>query len=513
MEFFYKRKIMKKNKTITLIICLFFNLPIFAQLNYDNEAIMYSMYQYGGTARSSGVGGAFGTVGPDAGGLSINPAIVGTYRSTEASGSIGFLNLNGQTNFLNKYTNKDNRFKLIGQNLSMVFATKIPKVGILRGFGLGITANRIADFNSQSYFQGINDTNSLIDAYRVFLNQQNIGPGDINFENYSLYPDLVMAYQSQIINYDPLRDIYSSSLIGLYNKKQTGTTKTNGGITDLSLQVGFNLWDKLFIGASAGLPYLSYNRDYLYTEEDVQDTISGFKKLEYNAITKTEGIGFNGKFGMIFKPIKYFSIGASISTPTYFSLRDAYSYAITHTTDSSIISAESPTGGFEYNLRQPFRFNAGATGFLGKYGFVSVDYELVDYKRNTFNFGNQNRDFSNYVNDTLIDSKYRVGHNIRAGIELAYKVWRIRGGYGISMSPFRAGIAVDNANLTRQTYSAGAGYRGKRISVDIAWVRSVQKNYFAPYFSFYSYGEDAVITKTTRDNIVLTLGFRLRSST
>jgi hypothetical protein len=117
------------------------------------------------------------------------------------------------------------------------------------------------------------------------------------------------------------------------------------------------------------------------------------------------------------------------------------------------------------------------------------------------------------VNDTLIDSKYRVGHNIRAGIELAYKVWRIRGGYGISMSPFRAGIAVDNANLTRQTYSAGAGYRGKRISVDIAWVRSVQKNYFAPYFSFYSYGEDAVITKTTRDNIVLTLGFRLRSST
>jgi hypothetical protein len=45
-------------------------------------------------------------------------------------------------------------------------------------------------------------------------------------------------------------------------------------------------------------------KDYLYTEEDVQDTISGFKKLEYNAITKTEGIGFNGKFGMIFKPIK-----------------------------------------------------------------------------------------------------------------------------------------------------------------------------------------------------------------
>ncbi|MEI6311261.1 MAG: hypothetical protein WCP57_03275 [Bacteroidota bacterium] len=513
---------MDKKIIISAILSFFIITQSWAQLSYDNESIMYSMYQYNGTARSIGVGSAFCSVGPDAGGISINPAIVATYRSSEVSGSIGLLNLRGETNFLNKYNNTDNRIRFIGNNLSMVFATSLGgnkphekitgKSDILKGFALGFSASRIADFNSQSYFEGINDTNSLVDAYRVFLNQENIAPGNITFDNYSLYPEMIMAYQSQLINYDPLRDIYTSSMIGIYSKKQTGTIRTNGGITDLSLQLGFNLWDKLFVGASVGMPYLTYSKDYLYTEEDYKDSIAGFKKFEYNAITKTEGVGFNGKFGLVYKPIKYFSIGASISTPTYFSLRDKYSYTMSHQTDSSLYNTESPIGAFDYSYRQPFRFNAGISGFFDKYGFISIDYELVNYTKNEFNFGNQNRDFNNYVNDTLINSKYRISHNIRAGIELAYKVWRIRGGYSIALSPFKPNVAVGDANLARQTFSAGAGYRGKRISIDIAWVRSVQKNYFSPYYSYYSYGEDAVITKNIKDNIVLTFGFKLRAS-
>ena len=521
---------LKKILLFVTISCSFYSIA-FSQLNYDNEAILYSMYQYKGTARSAGVGGAFSTVGPDAGGLVINPAIVGTFRSTEFSGSFGLLNLNGKTNYLNKFSNTDNRFKLIGENISMVFASSFGgnkphekitgKTDILKGFGLGISATRIADFNSQSYFEGYNDTNSVIDFYREVLNNpdNNIQPGDLTFDRLgTLYPDLVAAYQSQIITYNPLTTRYYTSLDGLYPKKQTGITKTNGGITDLSLQLGFNLWNKLFLGASIGLPYLSYNRDYLYTEEDYLDTMNGFNKLTYNAVTKTEGIGFNGKFGAIYKPIKYLNIGASISTPTYFSLRDKYYYTMEHKTDSSVINVESPIGAYDYNYRQPFRFNAGITGFFDKYGFISIDYELVNYTKNKFNFGNANRDLNYEVNDTLIQSKYRISHNIRAGIELAYKVWRLRGGYAISLSPFKPGVAEGNANLVRQSFSAGAGYRGKRISVDIAWVRSMQTSYFSPYRSVYSIylfntgREDAVITKNTKDNIVITFGFKFRAS-
>lgn len=519
----------KKSIFALSIIILASNIA-YCQLNYDNEAIMYSMYQYKGTARSAGVNGAFGTVGPDAGGLSINPAIVATYRSTEFCGSFGLLNLNGQTNYLNRYLNSDNRFKLTGENLSMVFASSLGgtkphekilgKSDVLKGFGLGISATRIADFNGQSYFEGNNDTNSFIDFYREVLNNpaNNINSSDLTFDRIgATYPDLVAAYQAQMFTYSPLTNSYYTSLDGLYPKKQTGITKTNGGITDLSVQLGFNLWDKLFIGGSIGMPYLSYSRDYLYTESDYLDTMDGFSKLSYNAVTKTEGIGFNGKFGFIVKPVKYFSFGASISTPTSFTLKDKYYYTMEHTTDSSTISVESPIGAYQYNYTQPYRFNAGLTGFFDKYGFISVDYELVDYRRNKFNFGNQARDLNYEVNDTLIKSKYQVSHNFRAGIELAYKVWRIRGGYGISLSPFRKGVAEGNADLTRQSFSAGAGYRGKRFSIDIAWVRSVQTSYFSPYrsvYSIYYYNtgrEDAVITKNTKDNIVITFGIKFKS--
>lgn len=499
-----------------------FGSNLYAQLNYDNEAIMYSMYQYKGTARSAGVGGAFCSVGPDAGGITINPAIVATYRSSEASGTFSLLNLNGNTNFLNKDKNVDNRFKLTGENISIVYANSVSetspaanatiKTSIIKGYGLGFSATKVADFNSQSYFAGTNDTNSFADAYRVYLNNARISPADVNFNTYGSYPDLVLAYQSNVITYNDLFKQYRSALIGYYPKMQTGSVKTNGGITDLSLQLGFNLWNKLFVGASIGMPYLSYSRDYSYSEEDYLDSIKGFKKIDYNAQTKTEGVGFNGKFGAMYKPIKYFSIGASISTPTYFSLRDKYSYTMSHQTDTSLYSVESPLGGFEYKYRQPFRMNLGVTGFFDKYGFITFDYELVNYKSNQFNFGNQYRDLNKYVNDTLIDSKYKLGHNFRVGIELAYKVWRIRGGYSYSLSPFIAGVATGDANLSRQAFSAGAGYKGKRISVDIAWVRSVQKNYFTPYYSYYSYGEDAVVTTNRKDAVLVSFGYKLRGS-
>lgn len=493
-----------------------------AQANYDREAIMYSMYQYKGSARSAGVGGAFCSVGPDPGALSINPASVATFRGTEINATFGISNISGNSLFLNQYENRDQKIRFIYDNLSVVFAStlggknpieKISKrSSILKGFGLGITINRVADFNSRSYFEGRNDTNSFIDAYRIYLNQDNIPPSDLNFDNYSLYPELILAYQSNLIRYDAVRGLYTSSLVGFRPKTQSGSIVTRGGITDLSLQSGFNLWDKLYIGASIGMPYLTYTRDYLFMEQDINDTMKGFKEFTYTSRNKTEGIGFNGKFGLIYKPIKYFSIGASISTPTFFNLRDSYAYTLEHITDSVTFNSESPNAAYAYAYRQPFRFNAGATVFFDKYGFFTADYELVDYRRNSFDFGVQNKEFNNYLNDTLIDSKYRVSHNLRTGIELAYKAWRIRGGYAISLSPFQKGVAIENADLSRQSISAGAGYRGKRISVEFAWIRSVQRSYFAPYYSYYSRGEDAVITKNVNNSFIISIGFKLRNA-
>ena len=48
-----------------------------------SDALRYSTTYAGGTARTVGAGGAFGALGGDFGALSINPAGLATYRSSE----------------------------------------------------------------------------------------------------------------------------------------------------------------------------------------------------------------------------------------------------------------------------------------------------------------------------------------------------------------------------------------------------------------------------------------------
>src|SRR4030043_2091586 len=52
-----------------------------AQDEYD--ALRYSQYFFGGTTRVASMAGAFGALGGDFGSLSINPAGLGVFRTTE----------------------------------------------------------------------------------------------------------------------------------------------------------------------------------------------------------------------------------------------------------------------------------------------------------------------------------------------------------------------------------------------------------------------------------------------
>ena len=280
----------------------------------------------------------------------------------------------------------------------------------------------------------------------------------------------------------------------------------------MSITIGANLWDKLYVGGGFGIPYLNYKREYTYTEEDKDDSISGFKKLEYNENYQTQGLGYNGKIGIIYKPIKLLRIGASISTPTYSGLKEQYGYSMTHTTDSSELSVQSPNGAFQYSYKQPFRLNAGASVLFARYGFLSVDYEMVNYALNKYNFGTQYRDQAAYYNDTLIRNKYKISHQIRSGVEFAYETARLRLGYAYQFSPFKKGVAVDGANMSKHLISAGLGYKGKRFSIDIAYVHTITNEYFSPYISVVSFPdyEDGATIKSSKDNILLTFGFKFK---
>ena len=70
-----------KRYIFPLTIFLMISCNVFAQSHLD--AYRFSQQDYEGTARFTSMGGAFGALGGDFTSLSLNPAGVGVYRSSE----------------------------------------------------------------------------------------------------------------------------------------------------------------------------------------------------------------------------------------------------------------------------------------------------------------------------------------------------------------------------------------------------------------------------------------------
>ena len=150
-----------------------------------------------------------------------------------------------------------------------------------------------------------------------------------------------------------------------------------------------------------------------------------------------------------------------------------------------------------------------ASFYLNKYGFISVDYELLNYGKMDVLFDGL-QSAADSVNKT-IQGKYTFGHNIRIGAEFAYGALRLRAGYGISLSPFKNGVALGNYDLMRQNISAGIGYRGKRFFADAAYVFGMTKDYYTAYATTDGH-EPGSGNNINTHAFVITLGLKFGSN-
>src|ERR1035437_8662519 len=115
---------MKAIKILIAITAIVLPVAVIAQSAVD--AIRYSAIYFGGTARYSSMGGAFGAIGADFSTLSTNPAGLGVYRKNEFTFTPSFYTgktsstFDGKTSDVQKYN-----FNL--GNLGMVWAMKTNK--------------------------------------------------------------------------------------------------------------------------------------------------------------------------------------------------------------------------------------------------------------------------------------------------------------------------------------------------------------------------------------------------
>ena len=531
---------------------------------FDIYNLSFTSHNYG-TARSMAMGNAFTALGADMISASLNPAGIGMYVDSDFSITPMMQFTKSHTKGGNDYyapgTPKShqryredlNRF---GMSSAGAVFTVLKSTGAVTNINVGFAYNRIADFNQNMRVASIGESSANTIA-NLFCNIGNVDglvtndDGTMPFGGDPFYWGSTLAYKNGVINKDEqgwfIDRIGKEAEIDQYNAVQT-----RGSIGEYALTIGFNLMDKIYIGASLGLQSLDYRRevfygeDYIYTEETLppgEEIPYQLTYMNYQQNTHISGMGVNLKFGITARPVNWLRIGVAYHSPTWYDANLQYGGSMWSETysagnnpegydlnrngffhddvSSPVLTDEGPHG---WNFRSPSRLLTGVAVTIGRRVILSADYERSWYQTNRLESSPIQGLASGYT--PTFKDVFKGSNTVRVGAE-AYILpfLPIRVGYIWNGSTLRDGyedIVASHPMVTEQWFAtAGFGIKfSESLYLDFAYQYGVSKQ--SKYQSFYGYytdREDNTVdalttesrlysTHTNRHHAVLTLGFR-----
>lgn len=520
-------------KIITIISAILTAGSVFAQGPAD--ALLVAENHYEGTARSMAMGNAFTALGGDMGALTINPASSGVYRCSEFAISPSFITAGGSTYF-NGTSNGDSKTGFTLSNTGFITTVNTGNSSGLMNYNFGFAVNRVNSFNNTVSASGYNSRASILGSIACSVNgldptmlEVNESTGYEPYNNPNIPWNAILAYDCYLIN--PITGTNPQSYIASTENflhdggmgvggrlQQDYYSKTTGGSHEFAFNFGGNWNDNLFLGVNLNLISVDYTiRDY-YAEYAVNslDFDDGFVKMTNDYWQNTSGAGFNAKFGAIWAPAGGFRLGATLTTPTWYSLTDSWQRWMTSEFDNgNTNSQESPYGSFEYKVKAPMRWSLGVAYTAGNLGLISADYECVNYGRMTMSDGNGNVNSFSDANSAI---RTGLGRSdiFRLGGELLLGNTALRAGYNFYGS---AGSLVDMTGTPYYTYkssnylSCGLGFRfgeGGRTSFDVAYQRLLGNSTesFAAFDGYEDVTAPVIDFNKKLSKLVFTLAFR-----
>lgn len=436
---------MKKIVVFLFSICAFFGL----KAQSEDFPLYFSQLGLEGTANYMGRAGAIGAVGGDIMSAHYNPAGLGVYRIAEMTFSSG-LNFASNSSMTNGLEFDDDKTKLVFGNFGMVLPMRIDK-SELKYIQMSFAVNRLKTFSNNvamgrdalplSYVDQVvmNDIVEYNDAENEFI-------------------------RAGVVDLDT-NDLSISSIFEAGSFEQFRRIKYSGSVNEFAMSLSGNLSDKLYFGATLGIPFANMTYVSSLSESKIKDgeVIASYTNIQQQDLSAA---GVNLKAGVIFKPISSLRVGAAIHTPTYYSVDDDF---------SSVVGYENTAGNvyptFFYGMQTPFRFLANAAFVFGDIsssivGTISADYEYADYSLMRFDFDNA---FDEYELNSNIENIFRPAHTFRLGGEVKFGPLSLRAGYAMQGNPY---VEVQNdASVNYATF--GVGYRKSKVGLDLAYVHSL----------------------------------------
>ncbi len=487
------------------------------------DALRYSWYTQGGTARQQAIGGAMGSLGGEISSVFVNPAGLGFYRTGDLVFTPGYNFLNNKSSFLGRTEKDKKNYVSFGTSGFVVDAGSDSR----KWSAFSVAINRTANFGSNILYRGQNNSSSYSQKFLEEIRNNNVSDANAVAQNFPFGTSL--AFNTYWI------DTISGGSAGNYQFKtrapiaggllQQNAIESRGGITEVALAGATNHNNKFLVGGTLGIPILYYKRESTFLEADATtNPDNNFDFASFSENLTTSGAGINVRAGIIYKPTDLWRLGLAIHSPTYYTLTDKYNASVTTNTETyqgtlsqtpADIGVAAPAE-FKYTLFTPYRIIGSASYVLRETqdvkeqkGFLTADIEYVNYKFSSFHAGGDNPDESTraYLKslNKAIDNAYKGAFNFRAGGEIKFTTVMARLGVAYYGNPYKN---VNGEKGSRLHLSGGLGYRNKGMFVDVAYVYTISKDVNFPYRLQYAPFPAANI-KGNAGNVLLTLGFKI----
>lgn len=474
------------------------------QAQNDADLLRFSMLNPTGTARFNAMGGAFGALGANFTSLSTNPAGIGLYTRHEISISGGTLSFAANSNYYGETTKADNvgYFCPQGGGIFEVYRNKKTESGGLRRLQFGFGANRVKDFNFLSYTRAINPQSSYMEYVAAVSEGYDFGNYDQNLAHVGN-----LAYQTGLSNPIFGETTYTSLLsTGL---EQKHILREKGNISEMVFSFGGNVADKLYFGATLGLPIVNYKQESVIGESrpigmdvlctlPIDDSLGYFNSYQLTQKLTQTGTGVNLKLGLIFQPVNFFRIGLAFHTPTYYWIKESSQVSLNADMEYWAWDGEQRNclnNSDSYSYNDNYRISTPAKGILSlgflikNFGAVSVEGELINYKGMRFDM--EDIDQQNYMRD-IVRENYKMAGVVRAGTEWRVSIVSLRAGYIWQSCPYRNELL--NRQWSDHTITAGIGLAfGRYCTVDFAFTSNLGKRTDDFYYLIDGYSGEALV--------------------
>ncbi len=425
---------MKKTIHLLVIAVLTSSLSIAQEspsfgLNYTDLGVLFSEDNTFGTSRFAALNGSMGAVGGDLSAIGVNPAGAAVFNNGEANITLTTNNYNNDISYYN--TTTSNTYSK----------------------GKFEQAGGVFVFKDNHSYGGWNKINFAVN-YQLTnkFDRSNIHQGNSGYGYFIIHPN------DADNTYENLQDQE------LYNYYEGKTSK-------LSFTLAGEFEKKIYVGASMNFHSLDFFESSQLNEISIDDSDNTLNTtaLYDNNINSD---GFSLSAGIIFKPISFLRVGASIESPTWFyNITEEFFYVEEFKDNEKNIgftNSDPIDNFFEYKLSTPGKLTLSSAIVIGKFGFINIDYTYKGY--NALNLS-ENKYFNNVLQNT---SNLNIGGEARLGN------FSIRAGAGFQQSPFKDSVDIKTIDVlkTGDLYSGsiGIGARFGNSKFDIAYRATEQTN-------------------------------------